>query len=449
MPKSKSRKPKQKKKTTRPSPPRHFKLTNDQVDYVRMQQGGKAVLKEIAGYNEDDFIILSFFETHNDKAKKIARMYDQQLLDAKLDQEDYLKNRFNRIKSITEFVLENNLLREWIDLAMAMEESIQEFSIANAYMTEILDTWVYMERKLNGTLIGITSDGKPLTVKNPFGDWDIPLIHLHHRLDRGLVSQEELTERMNQLSENFNVERNENIWTIERFQLIPFINERTVHILPDKIALNYASPDWTPLGMPLPVDVYKDAIKKRTYMIGKKGAKVNVFGSTDIEEVYFMEDIDQNNELVMIYRFNVREYGEFTGYYRPKRDVFFSPYAKTTDPHLHNELEPLILGIYAHIIGEPQDDEMIYEYEGSDSKIGKIISFSFQASTLYGSHQGSDGKKGSQRPHLRSFAIRKLGEDREASDEAKQRAREYGIELQEGYTFVRSYAVGKSKVLDE
>lgn len=448
---------KAKKKKKVVQKPKVVNLTTEQIRSMRLRQGGLAVVQEIRSFSVDDIIILSYFDTNNEKAKKLTRMYDQMLMDAKTESNMYIEKRPEMIGQIGKYIRENDLYQVFMDLVLVVYEGIQSDKILNAYMSEMMDTWRELSDYTPGKLIcGLTSEGDLLYVPDHYGDWDIPALKLQVMIEKKMLTQEEFNRKFHENKQLDEIAKNENIWSIEIFDMMPFINERTYKVIPPSPPRNPAHPRWRLPEQWRGTRIYKEAITKRKYMIGRKGVRVRFKNAGDVEELFLMEDIDRNNELVMIYQLKLRNFGATTGYYRAKKQFFFSTYLQTTHPTLHKEVENFVLGVYADIVAELDKErkrsfriEEVSDLESIPDYVHTRIYYEYAISERgeYGEREGTAPR--SQRPHLRSFALRKLRVNQEASEEAKQRASEYGIHLQDGYTFVREYSVGKKRIEED
>lgn len=459
MAKSKKRKKPEKKQAVPSNTNRIVRLSNKMINHMRYEQGGMVVVDKIKDYNEDEIIILSYIKTSHEKARKLSAMYDKMLLDAKLNEKLYLEKRSEMVKQVGDYIIENNLYREWMDLILIVSENIQTDSILNAYLSEMMDTWRELSSHTPGKLIcGINSDGELLYVNDHFGDWDIPLLEFRYKIERKILTQEQFQEQLPKFRYLDKVSNDENLWAIQLFDMMPFINERTYKVIPKEPLKDYSSPYWKMPKKWLSTPVYKEAITKREYMIGRKGIRVKFLNAGDIQELFLMEDMDRNNELVMIYQLSIKGLGSLNGFYRARHQSFFSTYVKTSEPAVHEKLENFVLSVYADIVSSLDKERFpAFRLEETDllenapvDRPENRIYYQYISSTKTkdegNSESGLHTGNRSQRPHLRSFALRKLGDSHEASAEAKQRALEYGIELKEGYTFVRGYEVGKKKI---
>lgn len=451
-------KAKKKKKTNhRQGVSKKIMMTQEKVRHMRYEQGGLAVVQEMAPYSIDDIIIETYVHTENEKAKKLTRMYEKMLMDAKTDSNLYMQKRTDMVEKIGNYIRENNLYRIWMDLVLVVTEGIASEKILNAYMNEMMDTWRELCYDTPGKLIcGLSSEGELLYVPDYYGDWDIPALKFRLMVEQKLLTQDEFNQMIKENLHLDEIAKNENLWTIELFDMMPFINERTYKVIPSSPPKDYANPRWSLPEQWRGTRIYKEAITKRKYMIGRKGVRVQFLNAKHVEELFIMEDIDRNNELVMIYQLKLRNYGALTGYYRAKHQSFFSTFLRTTGIEIHNRIENFVLGVYADIVADLDKErkrsyrfEEVQDIQHISDYVPTRIYYQYVASERHGEYGEREHAEGrSQRPHLRSFALRKLNENQEASEEAKQRASEYGIELQEGYTFVRAYSVGK-KMIEE
>jgi hypothetical protein len=451
-------KAKKKKKTNRQGTSKKVVMTHEKVRHMRFEQGGLAVVQEITPYSIDDIIIATYVHTENEKAKRLTHMYELMLMDAKTDSTLYMEKRTEMMDKIADYIRENNLYRIWMDLVLIVTEGIASEKILNAYMNEMMDTWRELCYEVPGKLIcGVSSDGELLYVPDYYGDWDIPALRFRAMVEQKLITQEEFNQMFQENLHLDEIAKNENLWTIELFDMMPFINERTYKVIPAEPPKNYANPRWQLPQQWRGTRIYKEAITKRKFMIGRKGVRVRFMNAKYADELFLMEDIDRNNELVMLYQLKIKNYGAMTGYYRAKSQSFFSTFLRTTHPTLHKDVENFVLGIYADIVADLDKErkgsyriEDVSDLNHIEDYVPTRIYYQYVLSERHseqGEREITEGHR-SQRPHLRSFALRKLNENQEASEEAKQRASEYGIELQEGYTFVRAYAVGK-KMIEE
>lgn len=434
-------------------------MNHEKVRHLRYQQGGIAVIEEIKRYSEDDIILKSYVKTDDPHGKKLTRMYDQMLLHARTEPSMYLDKRTDIIGQIGTYIHEQNLYRIWIDLILIVSANIHVDRILHAYMNEMMDTWRELSYRYPGKLIcGLSSDDQELMfVPDHFGDWDIPALKVKEMIQRKLVSEEKGIQLLAEHAKLDELAKNENLWTIELFDMLPFINERTYKLIPPSPPENYSFPTWSVPDKWRGTKIYQDAISRRKYMIGRKGLRVKFRNAKSVDELYIMEDIDRNNELVMLYQLNIHNHGGFTGYYRVKQRSFYSSYLRTSHPTLHQEIMNFVLGVYSNIISELDQNrrssyrlEEVSDLENIENYLHTRIYYQYVSadrSIEQGERESSSGR--TQRPHLRSFALRKLRPEQEASEEAKERASEYGIELQDGYTFVRAYSVGKSLLDDE
>ncbi|MNS42014.1 hypothetical protein D3C72_743830 [compost metagenome] len=141
-----------------------------------------------------------------------------------------------------------------------------------------------------------------------------------------------------------------------------------------------------------------------------------------------------------------------------KDDFFFSCYRYSDGRVVHDAIENMVLEIYTEIVcGLEKDRKRVYAIQEvediQDTSEHKSTHLFIQVETQGGDKKSGDKAKktGShtKKAHDRTYARRKLPENWVASEEALERARELGIELPEGYTYVKPYKVGGVKGIRE
>lgn len=419
----------------------------------RCINGAYGNLQRLASYTAEDIILASYVHTDNEAAKEILKFYERAIVLAKVNPERYVKERDEFQQKLSAYIHKNKLYREWFDFIYFLNHHMEESRMLDAYKSEAMETWVYLSEKRGQKIFGLTSDNKLLYCEDQFGDWDIEIHRLAKLYEQNRISHEKFMQKTKELAHLYAIERHENIVDVTIFEMLPFMNERTQTILPRKwMEMGYADNIVLPRKWK-ETDVYREAIRKRKFMIHKKGCKAFLRNAGNIKEVCFIEDVKKDKKIVMMYRVSTDQ-GSFMGYYNLNDEYFFSPYRSTDHKEIHFGLENFILELYAEIVsGLEKDVKRLYalkEVEDIDNIPDYKPTHVYVQFNLYNEKTDRDELSGNkrhikQRPHERSMAIRRLPAGQKASEEAIQRAKEYGIELQEGYTFVRPYRVGGVK----
>ncbi|MFF2532226.1 hypothetical protein ACFVS2_25285 [Brevibacillus sp. NPDC058079] len=432
-------------------------MNREELRKYRCGNGATGIIERLVNFSAEEIIIGSFFHTENQQAKDLMSRYEKMMVLAKVNPDRYKKERDSLHIDVASYIHENKLYREWLDFIYIIMTHMEENLILDSYKCEAMETWNYLTNYETVNIYGLTSSNELLICDEVYGDWDIPLMKARKLYDQKKITMIELQERF--IAEDrknglFLIERNENMIDISIFETMPFIDERTQAIMPKKWmemarAENLVLPrQWKS------TDFYKEQLKKRKYIINRKGCKAHLKNAGNITEVFFMEGITKDKKIVMLYRVTTKK-GSFIGFYHVGDDFFFSPYRGSSEKSIHHDLENFVLELYTEIVsGLEKDRKRVYALKEVDD-IEQIEDY--KASYVYvefGIYNPSTDQSNSmnrrrgtkQKPHKRDKAIRKLREGQQVSEEAIHRAREeYGIELQEGYTFVRPYKVGGVK----
>lgn len=419
----------------------------------RCKNGAYGNLQRISSYSADEIILASYVHTDNEKAKELLKFYEKMIVLAKVNPQRYVNERDSLQLQLSSYIHKNKMYREWFDFIYFLNLHLEENQILDAYKSEAMETWCYLSEKRNHKIFGLTSNGELLYCQDQFGDWDIEIHRIHKLYENKKITLEQMLSMHEKLKDLYIIERHENIVDVTIFEMMPFMNERTKTIFPHKwLEMAYLD------NLILPrkwkdTSFYQEQIKKRKFMIHRKGCKAYLRNAGNIKEVFFVEDVTKDKKIIMLYRVSTDK-GSFMGYYNLGDNYFFSPYRSTDHKEVHLGLENFILELYAEIVsGLEKDVKRLYALKEVDD-IHHIEDFKpthvYVQFQLYNEKTDRDELSGTrrhfkQRPHERSMAIRKLPPGWKVSEEAIERAKEYGIELQEGYTFVRPYEVGGIK----
>ncbi|RPK19997.1 hypothetical protein [Paenibacillus xylanexedens] len=434
------------------------RLTKDELRKSRCRNGAHGTIARVENYTPEDIIINTYLHTDNEVALELAKKYEYMLLTAKLQPKKYIKERDNLFLDLAKWIHDNKLYREWVDFVYFVHSRGSRLIeiLSSAYMSEMMESWNYLTGYDGTNIIGLTSQNELIIAPEYYGDWDIELHEMYKKLEKNKISKEKYAEFFfgPNGQKNFSTERNESLADIAIFGMIPYINERTTNIVPKDFYPHAEADRLTPARKWKPTEFYKEQLQSRKYLIDRKGIKLYLKNAGNWSEAMLMEDVTKSGQIVMLYRLSNPE-GSTYGFYNLQDDYFFSCYKYSDGPQLHLEIENLILELYTEVVcGLEIDVKRAYgiqEVEDISNTEGHRSTRLFVQYQQYNEKTDSAELKGkrkgghTQRPHERRYALRKLSGNRVASDEAIERAKELGIELQEGYTFVQSYSVGGLK----
>lgn len=422
----------------------------------RCRNGGTGVIGRLERYTAEDIIIASYFETSNEKAKEMMHRYEKMVVLAKANPDRYLNERDLLHLDMASYIHEHKLYREWFDFIYIIMTHMEENLILNAYKCEAMETWNYLTNYETVNIYGLTSDNQLLICDEVYGDWDIPLMKATKLMEAKKISakrHQELFFEEDRKNDVFIKERHENMIDVDIFETMPFVNERTKAIMPKKwLEMAYSG------NIDLPrqwkdTSFYKEQLRVRKYMINKKGCKAFLKNAGNLTEVFFMEEVTKDKQIVMLYRVSTKK-GSFIGFYHLGDEFFFSPYRGSSERSIHYEIENFVLELYTEIVSGLEKDRRRFFALKEVDNIEHIENFKsthvYVQFGLYNEKSDRDELSGNrkgftQKAHERDKAIRKLREGQHVSDEAIERAKEYGITLKEGYTFIRPYKAGGVK----
>lgn len=423
----------------------------------RCKNGGETIVFRLSTSDENTVITDSYIKTNDPIGRKIANRYEYLIALAKTNPEKYLKNRDRYMQSLARWILDQGLFDIWSELILVLDRYRNDNSaIIDALFSELMETWNYFSGYRGELIYGSNTNTKELyKINELYGDWDYPLMELQYKFEKGQMTKRKFNELKTKFFENeknFEINNNENIVDINIINMIPLINQRTKQVFPKKFLPLANSVYFTSLPTPWKqTEYYRDVLMSRSYMLDNKGVVCELKNAGCYKSIYIVEDLTKNNDVVMLYRLDTDD-GSFMGYYIPNQRNFFSPHKYSSGSNsLHPAIENFVLGIYADLVCDlEKNTRRIYAIERVDD-IDKIDSFKetkvyYQALVKDEVEKQNKDKNRSggwkQTPHRRKHSPRKLREGQEASSEAIERAREYGIELKPGYTFVQPYYVG-------
>lgn len=438
----------------------HIAPSREELRKMRAINGAWGTVMRVEKYTPEEIIVNSYVHTENEVAYELTKRIEYMLLLAKTQPEIYKKRVDELLLKISDWIKENGYYREWVDFIYFMNVSkySEKTTLIDAYLSIMMDIWNYLTDYKPENIYGLTSGDQLLICDELYGDWDKKLVSIHKELDKNphsKKSKDKLRDFMNskEYSQLNMIEKNENMTDINIFEMIPFINERTKDIFPQK---------WFPLAETKyykkprqwkPTEFYKEQLQKRKYILDRKGVKVYLKNAGRFTEIFFKEDVTKDRKIAMLYRLTVPE-GSFMGYYHLQDQNFFSPYKQSSEKSINYEIENFVLELYTEIVcGLEKDRKRIYaimEVDDIDNIPDYRDTHVYVQYQLYNKETDREELNGhkrgfKQKAHERSHSIRKLKEGFQASEEAIIRAQEMGIELQEGYTYVKNYSVGVTK----
>jgi hypothetical protein len=424
---------------------------------LMMEVGADAQKIKMAAYTAEDIILKTYLHTDNDAAKELLNRYEKLLVMCKVNYEAYKKHRRSAHLEIVKFIEENQLRRQWVELCHLLIGNINNSTALNALVSEMMETWMTFTWEKDTFCMGLSKDNTEWYEEPQYyGDYDDGIYKMLSDFRSHRMSEKKFLAQQENLShEIFLIQRNEQYYTVASFHMVALINNRTRCILP-KTWISHYEDNMPTLRQYKTTDYYKEMLQHRKYLIDRKGVTVHLKNANIYDEVLFMEDLTYDGRTVMLYKLTT-EFDESTmGYFLPDTGEFFTAYKYVgEDPSSHLAMENFILELYTDLTCDlPKENKRLYSLKETadfdDPNLNRTnIYVQYQVYTPPAEGTGRKRRGGKQKSHERIYTTRKLREGMKASEEALERAKEYGIEVPDGETFVRPYWVGINQVRKE
>lgn len=425
----------------------------------------KEAKKKDESYDKDLTKHMTTFESSNQTI--IGSHLFRMLFEARKDPEFYAKNRLNTLKTLFNFVSENN---NWYDLwltFMQINKSLYEQSTIESHQlhTELIDMF-RMYIPYPNFIHGISNNTYTPIFKRPTFYVTKPLISYYENKNafgrkktKQVEPQQYLTaEIFSYLSKSYGLYNSDNM---------------------DLFAENSIVYDDIPtLILPRSIGTLDDLVsvinQYRKFTINPNGVVIDCYNTGEVDQVILYE---QNNYLIWKVHFNKIGWildnrgllindlsgSEYSGYFSPEYipSSIYSVHSDFVD--FEFRLYEFILECYADIVCgidivnkrfnrealnmgtlEIKDDDDNIKFEES-------VGFRYIPRKIYNSakHKSIEDNQDMQieiKKYFVSGHLRKLPNNQIPSKEAVEHANEYGIDIPKGYTFVRPYESGEEKI---
>lgn len=406
---------------------------------------------------------LTTFKSNNETM--IASYIYSLLLDACFNTSKYKQDRINTLKELYKF-LDNN--HSWAELSSVYSHIYKTALIngnipTNQLQNELMDMFrLHLPyRKVIG---GVDSKkNQPILIDSPFYLTKDLLTHIENPFSTGRKKSRELEAIKHQVAEIY-------IYTSQHFGIY---DETTIDLLPTN-GLKHT--DIPTIQLPRTLGELEDMTdfieKNRRYTLNPNGVVVECFNCGDIDRIVFIE---KNKTLLWKVFFNkpgtvinkkedivddVNE-AEFSGHF----DLGLIPHSTFSGHNSYIDFEftlyPFLLECFAEIACGAESLSKVFG-ERNMINVGTIQSMEEESDIRLDVSEGqvgirltprhvfnvaksnSDGTKQGLNKELDRYFIsghlRKLPKTHSSSQDALLHAMEYGIDIPDGYTFVRPYS---------
>lgn len=441
-----------------------------------------AIVDRAKEYTNSDFQILKKLY-NNVNSQIIGSMLSTLIYKANKEPDEYIKNRYSYLKDIAELVKKENAYKELFDFIKAQFDLWFDAVASNFQINQELMEIVDILTPFNSMLVGLDNNIPVfLPSKFPYTQYFIGRIRYLPPIEQWTRKQYEI------LNQNYTRSDISNYMTSS----FGFYNSECIDMIPN----NCVNLDYFKLHLKLPRQLFtvEELIKiikeKKKYIMNKNGVVVDCYNAGDIETIIFYQSED-----VLLYKVIFKQKGwvvndkgrlvddinggEYTGFF--SIDCFDKNYTDNNgcsfiESYLGEfveyidvvyNLECFVLECYGDIvcgtdyhnvltINEKLDtsNEILYNNEIEDNEIEEYfkgnnkIGIRYTPLNMYneGKKSNSRSSKVTREKYFVTGHLRKLTDEQTASEDAKQNALEYGINIPNGYTFVRPYYSGIEKI---
>lgn len=400
--------------------------------------------------------------------KEIVRLFDAELELAGINQEKFIFDLHPFYNNISNKIKKENKYQEFAEyigmivrLHREKKGKINE-KVIDAYLSMILQTLEYLRKDkfdLDTCAYGVSTDGELLIGPYPLAYSDLPGIEFQEAIHNGkkFKNQQEAEQFVYDLyAKRGMIVRNTNdleilsqaqkIHVITTTALFPFINEFTFDIVPKQFYNSNVPPLIDMEIHDCDVEFLKNKLQRRNRTLPTNGVVFDIDDPSGELTGALMKEIMYYDGVYLLYRLDTR-YGSLAGYYDTKGKFLFSITQDATSKIPYQNLSVLILSMYAsQVLTDINIDDYSKNFLQNNHPI-QIKTFS-KGGKLQNQYNADPKSKHSTIRNLDDYnkeerfinvIIRKLPEGKQASEEAKQLAEQYGYDLEPGQTFVRPF----------
>lgn len=400
--------------------------------------------------------------------KEIVRLFDAELELAGINQEKFIFDLHPFYNNISNKIRKENKYQEFAEyvgmivrLHREKKGRISE-KVADAYLSMILQTLEYLRKdkfNLDTCAYGVSTDGELLMGPYPLAYSDLPGIEFQDAIQNGkkFGSPTEAEQFLHDLyAKRGMIVRNSNdlevlsqaqkIHAVTTIALFPFINEFTFDIVPKQFYNSNVMPLMNMKIHDCDVEFLKSRLQRRNRTLPTNGVIFEINDKSGELTGALMKEIMYHDSVYLLYRLDTC-YGSLAGYYDTKDKFLFSITQDASSKIPYQNLSALILSMYtSQVLADISINDCSKNFLQNNHPI-QIKIFS-KGGKLQNQYNVDPKSKSSTIRNLDDYdkeerfinvIIRKLPEGKQASEEAKQLAEQYGYDLEPGQTFVRPF----------
>ena len=426
-----------------------------------------AVLAMIDNITWEKLTFEMYYICNDLEFKQYIRLYDSQLELAALDQEKFIFGLHKFYNNISRELKEENKYYEFaqfIGAVMQLQYEKKEklnANIVDAYLSLILQTLEYLRPdkfNLDVYPYGVSTTGEILVGPYPLAYSDMPVIEYekiiasgkniggpneHINLIKGLYAKYGIT--INDADDLDFIQQTQMIHCNTATSMFPFINEYTFDIASTTAFDSGLVPLKNMICMVTDIDSLKEKLKHRNRTLPSNGMKFEIADPTGEIQSVLLKEMVYNGTVHMLYKIEMLG-SSLSGYYNTVTGFLYSITRGANVSEPYRNLSNFILSLYATQVLNSIRLEDIHKWfiQGEHSLDIKVFGKAGKLKDVYHSSPATSGKARDLEHYNKeerqiNVIIRNLPDGRQASDEAKELAAQYGYELGPNQTFVRPF----------
>jgi len=440
-----------------------------QILIERTCHSATAILALIDGISFEKLTFDMYYICNDIEFKRYVRLFDSQLELAGIDPDKFIFGLHKFYNDIARELKKENKYYEFaqfmgavMQLQFEKKEKLNK-NIVDAYVSLILQTLEYLRKdkfNLDTFPYGVSTDGEILEGPYPLAYSDLPVMEYEKILRSGkkIGGTIEHFRLLQKLYAKYNITINEpaDIDVVQGTQIIhcntatamfPFINEFTFDMATTTAFDATIIPFHNMVCMVGDIEPLKEKLKHRNRTLPSNGVKFEITDLTGELQGLLLKEMLYNGSVHMLYK--IYMYGtSLSGYYNTATGFLYSVTKDANIPEPYKKLSAFVLTLYAsQVLDSIRMEDVSSQFmQGKSflkieafSKAGKIqdVYHSKELQPGSGVRKGSDLYSKEERQI--NVIIRNLPEGRQASNEAKALAAQYGYELGPNQTFVRPF----------
>ena len=419
------------------------------------------ILDWISNIPFEELAVSLYFYCQDVNMAQFTRWYEAQLELAGANKEKFATGLHRFFTETAKKIQKNNLYDEFFEfyyrcvkLRLQNDNERVNQTVITAYQNLLIQQLEYLRPSkfdFNTFVAGRKTTGEIITRKDCFPTFDHPIYQVRWEIEAGkriADAEEHLYELYRKTGYDIHNADDQNliiaqdkIHTTTCSILLPFINEYTFDIIPQKI-YNGNSNILHFLMNKVDLPALREDLKHRKRTLPTNGVRIAFDPKEEIGEL-LMKELLYDNSIYMLYRLST-ENGDLSGVYETK-DSFFSSICQSSEGHkyLADRVEAFILYCYAsQVLGGKYALQSANDYIailGCQELTLTAYGMGGQLRNTYdGQHHRREGEYEAGEASIQGY-IRRLPVGQRASREARDLAESLGYDLESNETYVRPF----------